>query len=81
MVPLVWVLYTVVERGFTGDHLRRDGGPSRWQGVLPEQFAGGVYHAIYGTIVQAAIAAVLAVPLGILAAIYLVEYGRGRLPG
>ena len=46
-------------------------------GVLPEQFAGGVYHAIYGTIVQAAIAAVLAVPLGIFAAIYLVEYGRG----
>ena len=47
--------------------------------MLPEQFAGGVYHAIYGTIVQAAIAAVIAVPLGVMAAIYLVEYGRGRL--
>ena len=46
-------------------------------GVLPEQFTGGVYHAIYGTIVQATIAAVLAVPLGIMAAVYLVEYGRG----
>jgi phosphate transport system permease protein len=76
MVPLVWVLYTVVERGFRAII------SSAWwtkslAGVLPEQFAGGVYHAIYGTIVQAAIAAVLAVPLGIFAAIYLVEYGRG----
>ena len=46
-------------------------------GVLPEEFAGGVYHAIYGTIIQAGIAAVLAVPLGVMAAVYLVEYGRG----
>lgn len=76
MVPLVWVLYTVLERG-----LRAIVSPGWWtkslSGVLPEQLAGGVYHAIYGTIVQAAIAAVLAVPLGIFAAIYLVEYGRG----
>lgn len=77
MVPLVWVLYTVVSRGISAIT------SSRWwlnslSGVLPEQFAGGVYHAIYGTIIQAAIAAVLAVPLGVMAAIYLVEYGRGR---
>lgn len=76
MLPLVWVLYTVLERGF-----RAIISPTWWNkslaGVLPEQFSGGVYHAIYGTIAQAAIAAVLAVPLGIFAAIYLVEYGRG----
>jgi phosphate transport system permease protein len=76
MVPLAWVLYTVVSRGFKAII------SSTWwnkslAGVLPDVFAGGVYHAIYGTIVQAAIAAVLAVPLGIFAAIYLVEYGRG----
>jgi phosphate transport system permease protein len=76
MVPLVWVLYTVLERGFKAVI------SSTWwnrslAGVLPEEFAGGVYHAIFGTIVQAGIAAVLAVPLGIMAAIYLVEYGRG----
>ena len=47
--------------------------------MLPEQFAGGIYHALYGTLVQALTAAVIAVPLGILVAIYLVEYGRGRL--
>jgi phosphate transport system permease protein len=76
MVPLVWLLYTVVERGF-----RAVTRSTWWQkslaGVLPEQFAGGVYHAIYGTLVQAGIAALLAVPLGIMAAVYLVEYGRG----
>ena len=76
MVPLVWLLYTVLERGF------RAVISSTWwnkslAGVLPEQMAGGVYHAIYGTIIQAAIAALLAVPLGIMAAVYLVEYGRG----
>lgn len=77
MVPLFWVLSTVLERGF-----KAVVSPGWWSrslaGVLPDQFAGGVYHAIYGTILQAGIAAVLSVPLGIMAAIYLVEYGRGR---
>jgi phosphate transport system permease protein len=76
MVPLVWVLYTVVSRGLMAI-LSADWWGKSLAGVLPEQMAGGVYHAIYGTIVQAAVAAILAVPLGIFAAIYLVEYGRG----
>jgi phosphate transport system permease protein len=76
MVPLVWLLYTVVERGFRAITSSTWWGKSL-AGVLPEQCAGGVYHAIYGTIVQAGIAAVLAVPLGVMAAVYLVEYGRG----
>jgi phosphate transport system permease protein len=75
-VPLVWVLVTVVDRGYKALI-----GPGWWTkslaGVLPDQFAGGVYHAIYGTVIQAGIAAVLSIPLGIMAAIYLVEYGRG----
>lgn len=77
-LPLVWVLYTVIERGFTAVV-----SPGWWNrslsGVLPDQFAGGVYHAIYGTVIQAAIAAAISVPLGIMAAVYLVEYGTGRL--
>lgn len=78
MIPLIWLLYTVISRGFTAIT------SSSWwtrslAGVLPEQVAGGVYHAIYGTLVQALIAAVLSVPLGVMAAVYLVEYGRGRL--
>ncbi len=77
-LPLVWVLYTVLERGFKA--VISAGWWNRsLSGVLPDQFAGGVYHAIYGTIVQAAIAAAISVPLGIMAAIYLVEYGTGKL--
>jgi phosphate transport system permease protein len=76
MVPLVWVLYTVASRGYTAV-ISSDWWGKSLAGVLPEQMAGGVYHAIYGTIIQAAIAAALAVPLGIMAAVYLVEYGRG----
>ena len=76
-IPLVWVLYTVIERGFKAVISSNWWGRSL-AGVLPDQFAGGVYHAIYGTIIQALIAALLSVPLGIMAAIYLVEYGKGR---
>ena len=77
LVPLVWVLYTVVRRGFAAIV------SSTWwshslAGVLPEQFAGGVYHALYGSLVQSLIAAALSVPLGVMAAVYLVEYGTGR---
>jgi phosphate transport system permease protein len=77
LVPLAWVLYTVLARGFTAI-LSSDWWGKSQAGVMPEEFAGGVYHAIYGTIIQAAIAAILSVPLGMMAAVYLVEYGRGR---
>ena len=78
LVPLVWVLSVVVVRGWYA--ITRSG----WwthslRGVLPEEFAGGVYHAVYGTLVQAGVAAVLSVPLGLMTAVFLVEYGSGRL--
>ena len=77
LIPLVWVLVVITQRGIAAVT-----SPTWWtnsqRGVLPDQFTGGAYHAIYGTVAQAAIAAVLAVPLGIFIAIYLVEYGRGR---
>ncbi|GAC1402689.1 MAG: phosphate ABC transporter permease PstA [Mycobacterium sp.] len=78
MIPLVWVLWVVVERGWYAV-TRSTWWSHSLQGVLPEQFAGGIYHALYGTLVQAGVAAVLAVPLGLMAAVYLVEYGRGPL--
>jgi phosphate transport system permease protein len=46
--------------------------------IDPEQPGGGIYHAIVGTLIQSALATVIAAPLGVLAAIYLVEYGGGR---
>jgi phosphate transport system permease protein len=46
--------------------------------VVPDEAGGGIYHAILGTLEQALLATVIAAPLGILAAVHLVEYGGGR---
>jgi phosphate transport system permease protein len=78
LVPLVWVLSVVLARGWYA--VTRSG----WwthslRGVLPDEFAGGVYHAIYGTLVQAGVAGLMSVPLGLMTAVFLVEYGTGRL--
>lgn len=78
LVPLLWLLYTVIGKG-----IKAVVSFTWWthslQGVLPEQVGGGVYHALYGTLVQAFVAAIFAIPLGLMTAIYLVEYGRGPL--
>ncbi|MDN5893502.1 MAG: phosphate ABC transporter permease PstA [Nocardioides sp.] len=76
MAPLVSLVYTVVLKGgpvVTPDFLSRDmtGFASLGQG-------GGIYHAIMGTIMVTAIAAIIAVPIGVFTAVYLVEYGAGR---
>ncbi len=78
MVPLIWLLWVVVGRGWHAI-VSVDWWTHSLRGVMPEQFAGGVYQALYGTLVQAGAATVLAVPLGILTAIYLAEYGSDRL--
>ena len=48
-------------------------------GVLDVEAGGGVYHALLGTIEQVGIATVIAAPIGLLTAVYLVEYGNGKL--
>jgi phosphate transport system permease protein len=41
---------------------------------------GGIYHAMMGTLIITALTALMSVPIGLLTAIYLVEYGaRSRL--
>ncbi|KJX74776.1 phosphate ABC transporter permease PstA [Mycobacterium lepromatosis] len=77
LVPLVWLLLVVVTRGFYAVN-RFAWWTHSLRGVMPEEFAGGVYHALYGSLVQAVVAAIIAVPLGSMTAVYLVEYGSGR---
>jgi phosphate transport system permease protein len=48
-------------------------------GVADTEPGGGVYHALLGTLEQVGLATVIAVPVGVLTAVYLVEYGRGGL--
>lgn len=76
LIPLVAVLSYVVSRGT--EALSVEFLTHSMKGVGPLDDAGGAYHAILGTLEQVAIAAVLAVPLGLAVAIYIVEYGGGR---
>jgi phosphate transport system permease protein len=78
LVPLVWLLGVVIARGWHAV-VQVDWWTHSLRGVLPEEFSGGVYHALFGSLVQAGVAAVIAVPLGLMTAIYLVEYGTSRL--
>ena len=75
MGPLLSLVYTVVSRGsarfdvaFFTETMRN---------VVGE--GGGAQHAIVGTLIITSLAALMSVPIGVLTAIYLVEYGRGRL--
>lgn len=75
MAPLASLIYTVVSEGlarFDGEFLT-----SSMRGILAD--GGGAFHAAAGTFVITAVATLGAVPVGVLAAIYLVEYGNGRL--
>lgn len=75
MVPLLSLLYTVVSEGlnrFDGELLT-----TSMRGILAE--GGGVLHAASGTLMITALATLAAVPVGVLTAVYLVEYGKGRL--
>jgi len=72
LAPLVAVLLTVIIRGMKA--LSMDFLLTSMRGVSPREEGGGVYHALVGTIEQVGIAALIGVPLGIMTAIYLVEY-------
>jgi phosphate transport system permease protein len=73
IIPLVFVLVTVVIKGISAISW------SFLTSAIPDNVApanvGGIGPAILGTIEITALATVIAVPLGILGAIYLNEYG------
>ncbi len=76
IIPLGFVLYTVIAKGasiISWQFLTSPIPPS----VLPAD-VGGMGPAVLGTIEITALATVMAVPLGVLGAIYLNEYGGGN---
>jgi len=77
LLPLVSVVWTLVSKG--ADRLDADFFTHSMNGITAFDENGGAYHAIIGTLEQAGIATLITVPLGLAAAIYIVEYGRGRL--
>ncbi|RKT05940.1 phosphate ABC transporter membrane protein 2 (PhoT family) [Streptomyces sp. 3211.6] len=77
VVPLLSLMWTTISRGMKaldGDFLSHS-----MNGVTSFEKGGGVYHALLGTLEQVGLATLIAAPVGLLTAVYLVEYGRGRL--
>lgn len=75
LVPLISVMYTALVNGwarFDGDFFSQS-----MRGVLGE--GGGALHALVGTLLITLAASIISVPLGLFTAIYLVEYGKGRI--
>ncbi len=77
MIPLVSLVWSVISKGigrfdlYFLTHSMRN--------VYGGMDAGGVYHALLGTILITLLTAVISVPIGIVTAVYLVEYGKGSL--
>lgn len=77
--PIFSVLWEVISRGYKVFNL--DFFSYSMKSASPLRPGGGAYHAILGTLEQVGIATLIAVPIGILCALYLVEYASGkRLP-
>jgi phosphate transport system permease protein len=78
VVPLVSLVWTTVARGVKVLNIYF---LTHSMGIVADsQPGGGIYHAIIGSLEQVALATIIAAPIGVLTAIYLVEYGgRGKL--
>ncbi|WP_224388639.1 phosphate ABC transporter permease PstA [Pseudonocardia sp. ICBG1293] len=72
MLPLVSVLYTVVSQGWA--RLDATFFTNSMRGIVG--VGGGALHAIQGTLIITALAAAMSIPIGLLTAIYLVEYAN-----
>lgn len=78
LTPLVLVLSSVIARGFDAV-MSSDWWTQSQADTTASDPGGGAFHAIVGTLLQGAICATISVPLGVLVAIYLVEYGGGSI--
>lgn len=72
LIPLVSLLWKVVSEGAPAINSKFLTYTMR--NVIGEP--GGIYHAIMGTLLITLGAAIISVPIGLLAAVYLVEYGQ-----
>src|ERR1700742_2827339 len=73
LVPLIFVLYTVISKGVRAISWQFLSGPIP-PNVMPLG-VGGMGPAVVGTLVITGFAAVIAIPLGVLGAVYISEYG------
>ena len=75
LIPLLAVLYYVIIRGFSSLNL------NVFTELPPAPFAknGGFGNAILGTLLMVGIAAMISIPFGVLAAIYLTEFSSQKV--
>ena len=77
IIPLVSLVWSVLTNGlgrfdlYFLTHSMRN--------VYGGMDAGGVYHALLGTVLITLMTVIISVPIGIITSIYLVEYGSGQL--
>lgn len=75
MVWLVWILCSVLLQGFAGLSVAT----FTQMTPPPDDASGGLLNAIYGSVLMTAVATLIGTPIGILAGIYLAEYGKNNL--
>ncbi|ANW62851.1 phosphate ABC transporter, permease protein PstA [Mycobacterium sp. djl-10] len=80
VVPLVWVLWTVIAKGL-GAVTSSTWWLNSQSGMTAFAPGGGAYHAIVGSLLQALVCAIISIPIGVFVGIYLVEYGGGTRLG
>ena len=71
LVWLIWILIETVRLGVGGLTLA-----TFTQMTPPPQEAGGLANAIYGSLVMVGLATLIGTPVGVMAGIYLAEYGQ-----
>lgn len=75
VIPLISLAWTVIQNG--AQRFDFDFFTMSMRNIVGS--GGGALHAIVGTLEITLLASLISVPIGILTAIYLVEYGRGAL--
>ncbi|HEV2977332.1 MAG TPA: phosphate ABC transporter permease PstA [Casimicrobiaceae bacterium] len=74
MMFLIWILATLFVRGFQALS------PALFTQMTPPPGSdGGLANAIYGSVAMVAVATFISTPIGILAGIYLAEFGKNGL--
>ena len=73
---LAWILITILQLGIAGLSVA-----VFTQMTPPPGSAGGLANAIFGSFVMVGLATLIGTPVGILAGVYLAEYGRSTVLG
>ena len=78
MFPLLSLLWEVISRGLTRAIAAKPTAFAFWSedmsGIIGGADAGGVFHAIVGTLLITLWASIISIPVGLFTAIFLVEY-------